>query len=108
MCFMHLVFQKETLKGLNMISQVSKNGNVRFVYSPDGPVKQVRLAGTFNNWKPAAMKKQQNGLYVLELKVPKGQHEYKFVVDGAWQSDPENHDTVQNSMGTVNSVVIVR
>ena len=67
-----------------MISQVSKNGAVRFVYSPDGPVKKVSLAGTFNNWKPAAMKKQPNGLYAIDVKVPKGQHEYKFVVDGQW------------------------
>ena len=91
-----------------MISQVNKNGAIRFVYSPDGPVKQVCLAGTFNNWKPAAMKKQPSGLYSIEVKVPKGQHEYKFVVDGVWQSDPENHDTVQNSMGSINSVVIVK
>ena len=91
-----------------MISQVSKNGAVRFVYSPDGPVKKVSLAGTFNNWKPAAMKKQPTGLYAIEVKVPKGQHEYKFVVDGQWQSDPENHDTVLNSLGSVNSVVVIR
>jgi len=90
-----------------MISQVNKKGTVRFVYSPDGPVKQVCLAGSFNNWQPASMKKQKNGVYALELKMPKGQHEYKFVVDGDWQSDPENADTVQNALGTVNSVVIV-
>ncbi len=90
-----------------MISQVNKKGTVRFVYSPDGPVKQVCLAGSFNNWQPASMKKQKNGVYALELKMPKGQHEYKFVVDGDWQSHPENADTVQNALGTVNSVVIV-
>ncbi|MBN1123505.1 MAG: glycogen-binding domain-containing protein [Sedimentisphaerales bacterium] len=90
-----------------MISQVNKKGTIRFVYSPDGPVTQVCLAGSFNNWQPASMKKQKNGLYALELKMSKGQHEYKFVVDGVWQSDPENADTVQNALGTVNSVVIV-
>lgn len=90
-----------------MISQTSKKGTVRFVYSPDGPVKKVSLAGSFNNWKPAAMKKH-SGLYSLEVNLPKGQHEYKFVVDGVWQSDPGNTDTVQNNMGSVNSVVIVK
>ncbi len=90
-----------------MTSTVNKKGTVRFVYSPDGPVKQVCLAGSFNNWQPVAMKKQKNGLYALELKMPKGQHEYKFVVDGVWQSDPANSDTVQNALGTVNSVLIV-
>ena len=88
-----------------MISKVNKTGNIRFVYSPDGLVKQVCLAGSFNDWQPVSMKKQKNGLYALELKMSKGQHEYKFVVDGVWQSDPENTDTVQNGLGTVNSVV---
>jgi 1,4-alpha-glucan branching enzyme len=101
-------FQEKALKGLNdMINRLTKKGTIRFVYSPDFPAKQVCLAGTFNNWTPAAMQKQPNGLYALEVKVPKGHHEYKFVVDGVWQSDPENTNTVQNSLGTVNSVVIV-
>lgn len=91
-----------------MITKINKTGTVRFVYSLGfGSVKQVCLAGSFNEWKPVAMKKQPNGLYALELKIPKGQHEYKFVVDGVWQADPENNDTVQNSLGTVNSVVTV-
>ncbi len=96
------------LKGIHMISQTSKKGTVRFVYSPDGPVKQVCLAGSFNSWKPTTMKKQPSGVYSVELNLPKGQHEYKFVVDGNWQSDPGNTDTVQNNMGSVNSVVIVK
>jgi 1,4-alpha-glucan branching enzyme len=96
------------LKGIHMISQTSKKGTVKFVYSPDGPVKQVCLAGSFNGWKPIAMKKQASGVYSLEVNLSKGQHEYKFVVDGNWQSDPGNTDTVQNNMGSVNSVVIVK
>ena len=91
-----------------MLSQLSKKGTVRFVYSPDIPIKQVYLAGSFNNWKPITMKRKQNGLYALELNISKGWHEYKFVIDGVWQSDPENTDTARNSLGTINSVVIVR
>lgn len=90
-----------------MISKVNQTGTVRFVYSPDGLINKVCLAGSFNNWRPVVMKRQQNGLFALELKMSKGQHEYKFVVDGVWQSDPDNTDTVQNALGTVNSVVIV-
>lgn len=90
-----------------MSSQISKKGSVRFVYSPDGPVKKVSLAGSFNDWQAVPMTKQKNGLYAIELKIPKGQHEYKFVVDGVWQTDPQNHDTIQNSLGSVNSVVMI-
>jgi len=90
-----------------MISQVTKKGTIRFVYSPDAPVKTVCLAGSFNKWQPAAMKKQQNGVYALEVKLSKGQHEYKFIVDDVWQVDPANTDTVQNTLGTINSVLVV-
>lgn len=90
-----------------MISQVTKKGTIRFVYSPDGPVNQVSLAGSFNNWQPVVMKKQKNRVYAVELKVPKGQYEYKFIVDDVWQPDPENTDTVQNALGTINSVVTI-
>ena len=90
-----------------MNTQITKKGTIRFVYSPDGSVNQVCLAGSFNNWQPVAMKKQKNGIYALELKMSKGQHQYKFVVDGVWQSDPANTDTVANTLGTVNSVLIV-
>lgn len=90
-----------------MKSQITKKGTVRFVYSPDSPVNQICLAGSFNNWQPVAMNKQKNGIYTLELKLQKGQYEYKFVVDGVWQSDPANNDTVVNSLGTANSVLIV-
>lgn len=90
-----------------MITQVNKKGILRFVYSPDGPVNQVCLAGSFNDWQPAAMKKQKNGVYALEVKMTKGQHEYKFIVDDVWQLDPANTDTVQNTLGTNNSVLVV-
>lgn len=53
------------------------------------------------------MKKQKNRVYAVELKVPKGQYEYKFIVDDVWQPDPENTDTVQNALGTINSVVTI-
>jgi len=90
-----------------MISQVTKKGTIRFVYSPDAPVKTVCLAGSFNKWQPASMKKQKNGVYTLEVKMTKGKHEYKFIVDDVWQLDPANTDTVQNTLGTNNSVLVV-
>jgi hypothetical protein len=36
-----------------------------------------------------------------------GTYEYRFVVDGEWQADPEAAASVPNSYGGVNSVLVV-
>lgn len=71
------------------------------------PNSNVYLAGDFNNWDP---KKHQmkdtcgNGKYSISLMLPKGGHEYKFVINDNWEIDPECHDYASNSFGTLNSV----
>ena len=90
-----------------MSFEISKDSSVRFVFSPESRVSKVSLAGSFNNWQPEAMRKQKNGQYVRVLKLTPGSYEYKFVVDGQWQHDPENDRCAQNEVGTLNSVVLV-
>ena len=69
---------------------------VTFSYRPDTPCEAVYLAGAFNEWKPADHKMagpDAEGRYTTTLKLGKGTHEYKFVVDGKkWRSDPGNPD----------------
>ena len=75
------------------------------------PGKAVYLAGTFNNWDPAAKKmsdKKEAGVYTVSVKLAPGTYQYKFVIDGTWCADPENLDFVQNDHGTLNSVVTVK
>jgi len=52
---------------------------------------QVRLAGTFNEWNPAelVMAKTAGG-WELPYVLSPGNHEYKFIVDGEWLTDPNN------------------
>lgn len=52
---------------------------------------QVRLSGTFNAWNSAEliMKKTPGG-WELPYVLPSGNHEYKFIVDGEWITDPNN------------------
>ena len=40
--------------------------------------------------------------------LPVGRHEYKFIVDGEWHSDPACPDWVWNEHGTRNSIIEVR
>jgi hypothetical protein len=64
---------------------------VRFVlFAPQA--QQVAVAGTFNQWDPAAaplVRTGAAGVWTVTLTLPAGQHQYAFIVDGArWVLDP--------------------
>ena len=76
----------------------------------DEPGKKVFVAGSFNDWDPNAAPmedRDQAGVYTATLRIPRGSHEYKFVVDGIWQVDPANPDCVINGHGSLNSLIVV-
>lgn len=67
----------------------------------------VYLAGTFNNWNPKEHQMKDtrgNGKYSIALMLPKGGHEYKFVINDNWVVDPACQDRTHNSFGSLNSV----
>ena len=70
----------------------------------------VYLAGGFNGWDPSArrMKRVRKGedVFVAVVDLPAGEHEFKYLVDGAWACCPEA-PRVGNDCGTENSVVTV-
>jgi 1,4-alpha-glucan branching enzyme len=72
--------------------------------------KKVSIAGSFNNWdsKTHPAKKDTRGYWVTELSLKPGRHEYKFVVDGNWITDPKCANTVWNSVGSQNCILEVR
>jgi hypothetical protein len=59
--------------------------------------RQVILSGTFNRWRTdeLVMKKTNSG-WELKYILPSGTHEYKFIVDGRWITDPDNPCTTGN------------
>lgn len=67
---------------------------VRFSYRPDVEVREVYLAGQFNEWKPTGHKMDgpdAEGRYTTTLVLKPGVQEYKYVVDGTrWRADPGN------------------
>ena len=83
---------------------------VRFVlFAPEA--QQVALAGTFNQWDPAAtplVRTGAPGVWATTLTLPAGrggQHQYAFVVDGArWVADP-SAPAVDDGFGRQNSVL---
>lgn len=69
----------------------------------------VYLAGTFNQWHPTAtpLRHAGEGRWEVELELPPGVYEYRFIVDGVWLHDPEATQSVPNPFGGLNSVVTV-
>ena len=71
--------------------------------------KEAILAGDFNSWdtKKHTMKKDDKGRWTKIVTLAPGRYEYKFLVDGEWQNDPNNDQVVHNSFGTLNNHLTV-
>ena len=69
----------------------------------------VCIAGTFNDWQPAAkpMHSLGTGGWIKETSLAPGTYEYCLVVDGQFITDPLIHESVPNPFGGRNSVLTV-
>jgi 1,4-alpha-glucan branching enzyme len=85
-----------------------KKRKITFLLNADHAA-QVALVGDFNNWNQTShpMKKNKHGVWEKSLMLDIGRYEYKFFVDGHWQSDPQNGQVCRNSFGTLNNVLMV-
>ena len=84
-----------------------QRGRVTFVVHAD-PGSDVCVAGTYNSWSPEKKRlKGQDGVYRGALLLPKGDYEYKFVINNVWSVDPENPEWVPHGLGCLNSVLKV-
>lgn len=73
--------------------------------------ERVYVTGDFNAWQPACLRMigtPEAGLWQKRLLLPVGRHEYKFIVDGKWQHDPDARENVPNIYGSLNSVLEVQ
>ena len=71
--------------------------------------RKVCIAGKFNAWDTAAtpMKKGKDGTWRIKLKLPPGEYEYKYFIDGVWASDQKCPEVVPNPFGTNNCVISI-
>lgn len=86
--------------------QEVENGNASFFLKGFPNAREVILSGEFNGWNEHKLKmhKVENG-WRMDLELPVGRYEYKFIVDGEWMHDPANPETVVNQHNTLNSVL---
>jgi hypothetical protein len=80
---------------------------VRFTFE-DSRAHQVFVAGDFNDWNPIPLDHEdgaRDSLFVATVALPKGVHEYMFLVDGTWVRDPLVSDSRPDGFGRKNSLL---
>lgn len=82
---------------------------VKFTFKPPTNVNEVKLAGDFTEWDKGAImmsKSGRSGEWSASIRVTPGEHQYRFILDGNWYTDPTT-DHAYNSFGTENSLLRV-
>ncbi|MBT8407507.1 MAG: glycogen-binding domain-containing protein [Deltaproteobacteria bacterium] len=90
--------------------QEKKTQRRRIAFKLEAPeAKEAILVGDFNSWdlKKHTMKKDKKGRWTKMVTLAPGGYEYKFLIDGEWQNDPNNDQVVHNSFGTLNNHLTV-
>lgn len=76
--------------------------------APDA--NDVKVAGDFTNWQenPISLKKLKSGLWKTTVSLEPGIYQYRFIVDGVWQNDPQCQNRVPNCYGSENCLLEVK
>jgi 5'-AMP-activated protein kinase regulatory beta subunit len=69
--------------------------------------KDVQLIGTFTNWKEKVGMVKSDGDHVAIVDLPEGEHQFKFVIDGKWEHDP-NQAAIDDNYSGKNNLVVVK
>jgi hypothetical protein len=80
---------------------------VRFVLVAKG-ARKVGIAGDFNGWNADGTVLENvdgQGTFVATVPLGHGAHEYMFLVDGKWLTDPSAAETRPDGFGQTNAVL---
>jgi chromosome partitioning protein len=83
---------------------------INFTYNAP-EAQKVYLVGDFNNWainEDSSLVKGDDGLWVKNIPLKSGQYRYKIVVDGRWEQDANNPESVENNFGSRDSVLVIK
>jgi len=72
----------------------------------NGPGQSVLITGTFYNWTVKIPLCKKFNKFYAKIDLPKGHHEFKFVVNGQWKCSLR-YPTVKNNYGDLNNYVDV-
>ncbi len=91
---------------ITLTEQPDKRWLCEFKLDDFQDARQAMLAGDFNGWNPSAtpMHRSDSG-WEVAVPLSEGVRRYKFVVDGQWMPDPQNHDREHDGHGGENTVL---
>jgi hypothetical protein len=88
----------------------SGGGTVAHEFMIDaGDAREVCLVGDFNRWTVCAtpLDRGPDGLWRVRAELAPGRHEYMFVVDRVWRTDPGARLLVDDGFGNQNAVIVL-
>ena len=92
-------------------AEIASAGEKGVVFTFKNPkVRDVQLAGDFNNWIPdqgVETRQGPGGTWEKVVRLGPGVYQYRYFVDGEWTPDPSNPRRVEGPAGGVNSVLII-
>jgi hypothetical protein len=101
------LLQKQPENYLTNLFGNQHNSMVTFYLDHFEDAKTVYLAGDFTDWKAKAIEmKKEKGVWFCSLEIPKGEHQYKFIVEDVWVTDPKN-PLIARENKNINSKLIV-
>ena len=102
--------KENTIFGVNSFKDNSlfqyKGYIARFFLPGQKQARNIYLSGSFNNWTTTQlpMQKTDSG-WVVNVKLPPGKYQYKYIIDGRWTEDLNNNLRENDFRGGKNSVI---
>jgi len=86
---------------------INKKRIAEIKFTPPLDCKEVKVAGDFTNWEKGAIvmsKSGKSGEWSASVRVTPGNHQYRFLLDGKWYTDPVT-EHIMSPLGSENSVL---
>ncbi|MBI5450518.1 MAG: AAA family ATPase [Gammaproteobacteria bacterium] len=102
---------KATTPGRRPVNTARPSRYKVVITAPDAATADmdIKLAGEFNDWIPdrGVETVRSDGRLHKIVHLQPGQYQYRLVIDGKWQQDPNNPLHIVNNFGEVNSLLQV-
>ena len=87
-------------------SNNTKNKQSFYTFIWDEGGENVKLIGSFSNWKQKyeMEKDEKDQIYKFSLPLNNEKYQYKFIVDGVWKCS-KNQETIDDGKGNINNIL---